>query len=182
MSTDRSEMGVLPLPEEDTAETLLDQLGAKRKAISEIKETNILIPGYSSEPPLLMARYRLLDGKELEIIGQRVAREVNDRWLRTLFAAVDTFVTAIVGFYVDMGDSLPKPLTYKGQPITQFGPDLAEGMQFADEIEDPNNHRQVAMALFANNDVAIAQHSYMLSRWMGNTSIDVNRELLEGNL
>jgi hypothetical protein len=183
MSNTEEERLLMPaVQDEEQPETLLDQLSAKRREIAETKETNILVPGYDREPPLLMIRYRLLDGTELDKIDNRVRRETKNRWQRTLLAAIDTFIDAVVGFYVDLGDGNPKPLTYHGNPLTNFGPDLAEAMQFADQVEDPNSHRQVVLGLFTNNDVMIAQHNYQLNRWFGDTSLDVNREMMEGNL
>lgn len=177
------EQGIKPLVDtEEQPETLLDQLAAKRKEISENKETFLPVPGYDKEPPLLLIKYRLLDGPDLAKIGQRVRKQFKGQWDRQLFGAIDTFIAACLGIYVDLGDGNPKPLTVKGEPVTGFTRDLAEGMEFADELADADVHRNVVIGLFAKNDVAISQHNYLLSRWMADTSIDVSSEMFEGNL
>jgi hypothetical protein len=163
---------------------LLDQLAAKRQEVAENKETFIPIPGYDREPPILLARYRLLDGPEIQRLTTKVMRETKNKWDRNMNMAVDTFIAACTGIYVDLGDSgsAPQPLQYQKQPVTGFNADLAAALRFADKIADPNLARNVVFGLFANNDVAIAQHNAMLNRWMGNTSIDITQEMLEGNL
>jgi hypothetical protein len=183
-----SEYEVAPTPveeaveEEEQPDSLLEQLAAKRREISETRETNVPVPGYDVEPPLLLIRYKLLDGQDLTRIGEKIRRQSKERWVRALNAAIDTFVAACVGFYVDMGDGEPVPLTYHGEHIKGFTLELADALQFRSELPDPPSTRSIVLALFANNDVAITQHSFMLNRWFQNTSVDVNQELLEGNL
>lgn len=180
---EREEPGIITpaIPQDEEPENLFEQLAAKRRELAETNEVNIPVPGYDKEPPLLLVRYRHLDGTELDKLANKIRRETKGRWQRTLLASIDTFITAVVGLYVDMGDGVPRPLTYHGEPITTFGPDLAEAMQFADKVPNPNNHRDVVLGLFGNNDVAIAQHNYLLNRWFGDTSLVISQELLEGN-
>ena len=166
----------------DQPENLLDQLALRRKEISETKEVFIPVPGYDKEPPLLLIRYRLLEGPELDRIGNSIRRTFKSRWDRQLYAGVDTFINAVVGVFIDLGNGVPQPLTRNGVPILGFTRELAEGLQFADEIGDPDRPRDVVFGLFANNDVAIAQHNFLLNRWMGDTSVDVSKEFYEGNL
>jgi len=180
---------VIPTPVEEALaekepENLLEQLAAKRREISDTREVDIPVPGYDTEPPLLLIRYRLLDGHELTQIGIRIRRQQKgDRWMRALNAALDTFIAACVGIYVDLGEGDVQPLTYKGEPIHGFTPELAEALQFEDDLPERASTRHIVMGLFANNDVAVTQHSYILNRWFQNTSLDINQEmLLEGNL
>src|SRR5881409_761488 len=104
------------LGRDDEPENLFEQLAAQREELANTKETNILVPGYDREPPLLLVRYRLLETKEFETIGNRIRRETKNRAQRTLLAAVDTFVAACVGFYYDVGNG-PLPLNFNGQHI-----------------------------------------------------------------
>jgi hypothetical protein len=186
MSTEEKELAPTPVEEvlsDKEPENLLEQLAAKRREISENREIDIPVPGYDSEPPLLLIRYRLLDGQTLTLIGSKIRRQTGDRWHRALNAALDTFIASCVGFYVDLGDGVVQPLTYKGEHITGFTVDLAEALQFTKDLPDNPTNRHVALGLFAGNDVAVTQHSFMLNRWFQNTSIDINEEmLLEGNL
>lgn len=166
---------------DDTPKNLVEQLAAKRRLIAETKETFIPITGYDQQPPLLLARYRLLDGPELNRIGDKVGREVKSRWDRQIYSAVDTFVAACIGFYVDKGDGKPVPMQHAGAEITGYTVALAEALQYRDEIPDGPDHivaRAVAFGLFANNDAAISEHNFMLNRWFANTSIDVSQGLL----
>lgn len=185
---DENNEGPVPTPAEEVLadkepESLLEQLAAKRAEISGTREVDLPVPGYDTQPPLLLIRYRLLDGNTLTKLGLKVRRQSSDRWTRALNAAIDTFIAACVGIYVDLGDGVLQPLTYKGEHLTGFTTDLAEALRFANELPENPTMRNVVMGLFANNDVAITQHSFVLNRWFQNTSLDVNQEmLLEGNL
>jgi len=186
MSTSEEERAPTPieaaLEEHEQPENLLEQLAAKRREISDNREVTIVVPGYETDPPLLLIRYKLLDGATLTRLGEKIRRQGKDRWQRALNAACDTFITAVVGFYVDIaGDGNLEPLTYKGEHITGFTLELAEALQFADDLPDPPTTRSIVMGLFAHNDVAVTQHSFALNRWFQNTSLDVNQEMMEGN-
>lgn len=167
---------------EEQPDNLLSQLAAKRSQIAENKETLIPVPGYAEDPPLLLIKYRLLEGQEIAQIGNTIRQQFKGRWDRTMYAGIDTFIRAVVGVYVDKGDGVPVPLTIQGQPVTGFTRSLAEGLQFADTLAEPDDPRQVVFALFANNEVAIAQHNFNLNRWMSDTSIDISKDMFEGNL
>lgn len=187
MSTEEPEVAPTPVEEaiEDgkAPENLLEQLAAKRREISEHREIDLPVPGYDTEPPLLLIRYKLLDGHTLTQIGMKIRRQQGDRWLRALNAALDTFIAACTGFYVDLGEGIAEPLTYNGEHIRGFTMELAEALQFTKDLPENATTRHVAMGLFGGNDVAVTQHSYLLNRWFQNTSIDINEELLmEGNL
>lgn len=170
------------MAQEDAPENLLEQLAAKRRVLADTKEVNIPVTGYDREPPLLLIRYRLLEGPELSLIADKIQRESRSRWQRSISAAVDTFVKACVGFYVDLGDGLPQPLTLNGEHLTQFNRKLAVALKFDDELPDPETARAVVFGLFANNDSAIAQHNWLLNRWFSDTSINIGEEmLLAGN-
>lgn len=163
--------------------SLLDQLAEKRQVVADTRETMIQVPGYDKEPPILLIKYRLLEGKDLAKIAGNVRSEFRNRWEQGLHAAVDTFVAAIAGVYIDPGDGAPPvPLTYQGEPITGFTRELAEGLKFDDKIADPDRPRDVVFGLFGGNDVALSAHSFQLNRWFGNTSLDVSRDMFEGNL
>lgn len=168
---------------DDEPTNLLEQLAAKRKELSETKETFIPVPGYDRHPPLLLVRYKMLTGPELNMIGEKIRREVKDRLQRSLLAAADTFIAAAVGLFVDQGDNTPpEPLTYQGEPITGFTPELAEALQFSGELSNPPTARSIVFKLFADNDSALAKHNYMLNRWFTDPTLDVDEEMAEGNL
>lgn len=163
----------------------LEQLAAKRRELAETKETLVPVPGYDKQPPLLLIKYRLLDGQEIARMGEKIRRETRNQWQRQINAAIDTFIAACVGFYYDDGSGLPQELTEDGTPqgdhIQGFNEQLAKALGFADELPNPPTARSVALCLFNNNDAAIAQHNYLLNAWFSDTSLDVQAELM-GNL
>lgn len=168
--------------EPDQGSSLLDQLAAKRQAVNDTKETFIPLPGYDKNPPILLAKYRLLDGTEIARVADKTRTEFRNRWERQIYSAVDIFTVACIGIYYDLEEGEgPQPLTVQGVPVMGFTSDLAEGLKFADKLEDPNDQRQVVFGLFGNNDVMIGQHSFALQRWFGDTTQEVTSDLL-GNL
>jgi len=166
---------------EEPADSPLEALAAKHRELAETREVNIPVPGYDREPPRLLVRYRLLEGNEIARLGEKIRRETRNQWQRGVFAAIDTFINAVVGFYYDTGDGIYNELTYQGEHLTNFDMRLATALGFAGELPAEPTARAVAFALFNNNDAAIAQHNYLLNSWFADTSLDVQNELL-GNL
>lgn len=167
---------------DEEPKSVLDLLAEKRRLVADTKETYIPVPGYDASPPVLMVKYRLLDGKEINAVAEQAAKVIRDRWERQLHAAVSVFIKACSGLYIDLQDGTePQPLTINGAPVLGFTHALADALGFADKIDNPDRALDVVFGLFGNNEVAITQHSYKLNRWMGDTTVDVNAELL-GNL
>ena len=162
---------------EEPPDSPLEALAAQRKILGDTREVNIPIPGYDREPPRLLARYRLLEGPEIERIGNKVRRESRNSWARQINAAVDTFIAALVGFYYDNGDGQYRELTFHGEHLKRFDEDLANALNFRDELPEQTTARQVCLAMFNQNDARIAQHMYLLSAWFADTSLDVEAEL-----
>jgi len=162
--------------------TVLEQLAAKRGAIADTRETFIPLPGYDKEPPLLLAKYRLIDGPELAQLGSDVQAEFRSRWDRQLYMAIATMIRACGGIYVDIaGDGSPVPLTLNGEAIAGYNDDLAQALNFADKLPPAHRDRDVLIGLFGGNEVMISAHSIILNRWFSDTSINVSKEMLEGN-
>ena len=167
--------------QDEPPESPLEQLAAKHKELADTRECNIPVPGYDKNPPLLLIRYRLLEGTELARMGEKIRRETRNQWQRQLLAAVDTFIAACKGFYYENGDGQLRELTYEGEHLVGFNMELARALGFADEIGEEPTARKVCFALFNHNDAAIAQHNMLLNMWFSDTSLDVQAELL-GNL
>jgi len=159
----------------------LEQLQAKHRELANTRHVDIPVPGYDKQPPLLFVRYRLLEGTEISRMGDKIRRETKDKWQRQIFAAVDTFIAACKGFYVDAGDGARQELKYEGEHLTNYDIRLAEAMGFRDELPEQPTARAVAFSLFNSNDAAIAQHNALLNMWFADTSLDVQAELM-GNL
>jgi len=154
-------------------ESLLDQLRKKREEVTENNTCFIPIPGYDAYPPILVAKYGILDGKELDNIGRKVARETKDRWQRNILAAMDVLIACCQGMYVDhQNGEEPEPLTMNGEPIIGYSADLAQALQF-----NATTARQVVSGVFASNDLALMQHNVRLSMWMGNTSRRIDEDV-----
>jgi len=157
-------------------ESLLDNLKIKRGDLAN-RETFINIPGYDEAPPIMKAKYRLLEGHEIDAIMNKVMRETKNQWDRNTLSAVDTFIASCEGIYVDIGDGSPEPhalrLPRTDKPILGYNKDLAEAMGFEAETA-----RQTVFEIFANNELAIQQHNMKLSLWMSNTSRKVDEDFL----
>jgi superfamily I DNA and/or RNA helicase len=160
---------------EQRNESLLDNLVQKRKNLDN-KETFINIPGYDDEPPIMKAKYRLLDGKEIDNIMTKVQKETKNQWDRQVLSAVDMFIAACEGMFVDIGDGAlePYPMKVGDKEILGYNEDLAAAL----ELEEVNTARQTVFGVFANNEAAIMQHNVKLSLWMSNTSRKVDEDFL----
>jgi hypothetical protein len=164
----------LPTLGENTPDNVLDLLKEQREQVRQNTEVTIPLPGYDQEPPILLARYRLLEGPELERIASKVERETKPRWNRVVLSSVDTFIAACTGMYVDInGDGNPVPMTLGGEPIPGYNDDLAQALGFKTQ-----NAREVVFGVFASNEMAIVEHNAKLSRWMGNTARRVDQGFL----
>ena len=161
------------LPEEDLAiNNLLEQVRLRRRELLEARQTYITIPGYDDLG--LVAQYHLLDGKQLNMIGEKVNRQTKDRVTRGLYAAADQIIAACDGLYLERdGEYVPFDPYHTGVAMT-FGPELARFL----ELGDVDNARSVVYELFGNNDSALAMHVYKLSRWFQDTTRDADEEIL----
>lgn len=170
---------VIPLVmTEEQPDNLISQLREKRRAVEETKEVFLPIQGYDASPPKLLARYRLLSGPEINVIGEKVRRTIKGRWERQITAAVDFMIAACTGMFVDLEDGNgPIPLTFNGGEVTGFTEDLAQVLGF----ETDGTARSVVFGVFGKNELSISTHNIQLNRWMSDTSLDVTQDLLSGN-
>jgi len=163
--------------------SLLDALAAERDDMASERETFIPVPGYGRESGVTMlVKYRLLGGEELSAIGRKVQREFrkNQQYERVLYASIDTMIAACAGFYAQRGTNGDK----MELPFYNFDTELAKALKFDDQIDPHQPARSVVMSLFGGNMIAIQQHTLILGRWMGDTTIDATTEFLDqgGNL
>jgi hypothetical protein len=151
--------------------SLFDQLRARREEIALNKTTTIPIPGF--EDFGLEAQYRLMERQEITDIGDRVVKETRDRSERIMMLMTDTMIFALDGFVArEKGKPDPTPVhDPSGNPVLTWS-------QMVQELGgDPADDRAAVYWIFADNELAIGQHSLVLNRWMGNTSIDIDGEL-----
>lgn len=162
---------------EKAPENIWEQLARAREDIESNKEAYIRVPGYAEKGLPLYAKYRLLSPDELKTITNGV-KNIKDRWERNYSAAVDTLVRAFEGFYLDnVGEEDPKKfnaLTLNGEPVDGFTVEVAN--RFGIPLGPDASARSVVLGIFGGNQIAVAQHSQRLQRWMGNTEVDVNEE------
>lgn len=162
--------------------SLFDQLASAREETAENRETFIVIPGYESSGMDLLARYRLVDGPELEEIARRVEgkgkRRQRGLWSKNLSAALDTMARACTGIYIQRPtDEEPVPLTVGGEAVSGYGdPNLKTALKIKDESIDTT--RKMIVKVFCDNELAISSHSVKLNRWFQNTGLEVDEELL----
>lgn len=158
-------------------ESLADRLRRQRKEQAENTWHDVDIPGYNGE---LFCRYRLLESQELDGIGRKVRQEVRDRSERILAAAMDGLILSCMEFFV-REDGREMPLrehpTYQGPkdvPV-RYDINLAEYLEFTDQLSDPPSARGVVLALFGGNDVAVQTHSALNAQWMmrGGAEVDM---------
>ena len=151
--------------------SLFDNLRARRDEIADTKTVTIPIPGF--EDFGLAAQYRLVERPEVREVGERVTKEVKDQNERVIALMVDTLIIALDGFVVsEKGKPEPKPLhDPNGTPVHTWS-------HMALELGgEPADDRDAVYWMFGNNEFAVSQHALLYSRWMGNTSIDIENEL-----
>jgi len=169
---------VAETPADEGVQSIAERL---RKLRSEHSRTvDIDIPGYEGD---LFCRYSLIDSKRINQIAERVRRTIKAKDDRGLAAALDTLIAACDEFFVrDNGEERPvREVAGLDTPV-KYDLDLAAFVGFKEELPQEATARQVAMALFMGNDIAIAGHNAALSRWMLRNEGQLNEDFLAGEL
>lgn len=157
--------------------SLLDTLRAAKEEAEAQETVDIKLPGFEKSSIRLYARYRMLEGKEIDERGRKIRREFKKEFDRQLYGSIDLMIAACEGiFYRTDEDDEPQQLTIGGSPVTGYTPALAEAFGVA--IDDRHPARSIVLGMFNNNDVAIGAHNLRLSLWMADTSTDVDQALL----
>jgi hypothetical protein len=161
-----------PEPLTPSSGSMMDQLRRKRHELEGRKTVDIDVPGYDG---MLVAEYRIIGTKELEQIGTKIEREFKAQGDRMLFAAIDGLLKACVQLYYSRdGDKVPISESFgPDEPPVTFDSRLAEFFNLNTE-----SARDTLYAVFAENEIAIMQHSEKLGRWLGDTSREVQRVFL----
>jgi len=167
------------LPKEGS---LLDALVQARDEIASSTETYLMVPGYQKSGFPLFVKYALISGDDIARVGRKVQQEFprNKVYERNLYSLVDMMIEACRGIYVEV-DGNKQPLTVDGVAIAGFNEDLASALQL--DVNGNQPARSTVIGLFVNNITALLTHGFLLQRWMGDTTVDVNKEFYEeGNL
>jgi len=156
----------------DGPESLRERLRRQRQESADNKTVDLPLPEYDN--PQLVARYRLMETKELGQLGDRIRREYKSTMDRALYGAMDSIITCCIGLYARWPDSEELiPLGTEDAPI-KFDQALAEYLGF-----EATTARGVVFETFGQNDFAIISHNVTLTRWMGNRNSDLGEGLGE---
>jgi hypothetical protein len=157
--------------------SIMDKLRQARAELEEQETVDLEVPGYRG---LLVARYHLLSGKELQKIGKRVRgqfRHIRDQQGEVVLAmASDTLINSCIGLFYKDEDDL-HDISVNGVPLTySSGNDLTDFF----ELPEAGTARDAILSLFGgeDRDIAIIEHYQRLYRWMRDTSNDVTADLL----
>jgi hypothetical protein len=148
----------LETPEE--APSMMEELSRMHEEALANKTLDLDVPGYQEK---LVVRYNRVDGKQLDVIGQRVRRQYKKDGERLLWGTVDTMIEACEGLYFRRPESeelVPIDPDHRGIPL-RYEERLAQVIGFPSD-----SARDVVHGLFAYNDVAITAHGFRLNRWM----------------
>ena len=165
------------LPEEPERNNLQEQLRAQRQEALEDNTHDFPIPGYSN--PILLARYRIIEGKESSRIMDKVRRQTKKEYDRNLWMTMDTIIAACEGLYIRDPDAdedeEPRPLDPDGNGTARYDERLAAFLGF-----EAHSAREALLGVFANNETALMMHGARLSRWMGGIEMSADEEFLLG--
>jgi len=162
--------------EQQKQPSLAEQLRARRAEIAETKD--VLIPLIGYEEMGVTVKHRLMERSEIEAIGRKVIQETRDRTERNMRILLDTILNSTMGFYHQAN----------GAPISPVINDLEDNRQVLNWDEfarylgwKPGGEGDARSALyfvFAGNEFTIGQYGILLNRWMSNTGLNVDEELL----
>lgn len=160
-------------------QTPMEALRAKRNEAASKRD--VLIPvGSAYDEEGLRVKYRLLERPDTDEIAKRVRKQTKDRSEFMFRVLVDTIIAACDGFFL-----IPDGKTEaEAEPLmSEDGSHVIETyIQFASDLagEEFTNHRAAVLYVFGDNEFTAGQHGLLLNKWLGDTSIDIDSELLEG--
>lgn len=159
----------------DPAETngrpsnLIERLREARREAEQPHDAVLEVPGYEG---LLGVRYKYVSAENIEILGRRLQREIKRDKVKAenLLASIDTLIACCDEVVVrDSEDAGWKSLA---DPPVRFDGRLADVLDY-----EASNARDAVLGLF-NNEHAIIRHNIVLSRWLADTTQEVNEDFL----
>jgi|SRR5262252_235070 len=155
--------------------SLADQLRAQRTALAETKEVILPLTGY--EEYNVAVKHRLIDRKEIEVIGRKVLTETRDRSERNMRILLDTIINSTVGFYLQDGEEVREI-----QDDRHNDRHVLNWDEFANylgwQTNGEGDARTAVYWVFGFNEFMVGQYGIMLNRWMANTGMKVDEEFL----
>lgn len=152
----------------DGSQSLLDSVIASREEIRGEHHLDLEVPGYKG---VLWLRFKLIPFKQTEQMGERLRRESKKLESMTLTGAIDTLIAGCEQVMLKDGDTL-HPIDPAAEPPVKLEQRLAELLRF-----EADTARKVVRELFGN-DYAITQTAVRLSRWMTDTTREVDEDFL----
>ena len=162
-------------------QTMMDKLRAEREAETP-DHADINIPGYRDQ---FVARYHVVPGKVVAELGKRAQRQFSEQHEQNIWATVDLLIAANIGLYfrnfdeedpekqlvpIDPDHEVGDPMV---APVTYSNPGVAEFLHLSAETA-----RDLVYQVFGENDAAIMAHGMLLTRWMADTSKEVDESFL----
>jgi hypothetical protein len=129
-----------------------------------------------------LPHYHMLDVDAVDRIGKKARRQYGkskDQQAQLLLAAsCDALIQACDGLFYRDDDGAMHQIQYNDLPVL-YDQSLAEFLDLRGQDGEPlSSGRQVVQAMFGYNDTSVIDHYVRLTRWMRDTSVDVNSELL----
>jgi hypothetical protein len=148
--------------------SILDQLVAAREEAVDNQTVDLELPGYKG---LLWARYGLLDNSQLGKIAKRVRRQYKKAEEQVLAMSCDILIASCEGFYHRTENGELQSITKDGDVLNYHN--AGDFLKF-----EVGSARQSVIAVFAGNEIAVIDQQVRLARWMRNTGIEVDSDLL----
>jgi hypothetical protein len=141
-----------PEPEKGSVVSRLREL---RENFATDVTVDLEVPGYRGE---LVARYGALPWDVIRNLALRGERGKRNPDIAPTLAA-DGLANAVVGFFTREGDGEKQPLTWQGDPVTDFGPALRSVLGIEAETV-----RETVKAVFPD-EFALVSHYAELMEW-----------------
>lgn len=163
--------------EEETAElagmngqaNLIERLRAARREQEKPHYTVITIPGYEG---LMGVRYKYVSAERIEQLSKKLQREIRKTKAKAegLLASLDTVIAACEEIVIRGSDD--EEWQSLGDPPIRFDDRLAETLGY-----EADNARDAVLGCF-NNEHAIIRHNILVSRWLADTTTEVDESFL----
>jgi hypothetical protein len=159
--------------------SLMDSLRVKRQEVADTRTVDIPIAGFEEYGLTLQHRY--MDVDETRDLGRKIAKEFKgNREDMNLMLVYDQVINSVVKILIrDPGNKKLVQL-YEADgntPVTRVD-QLAEYLGWHPDHPENATARAALLFVFGDNEYAIGMHGIKLSRWMGNTAIDIDQEFL----
>jgi hypothetical protein len=148
--------------------SILEQLAAARQDAADNQTVDIDLPGYNGA---LVARYGLIDQTDLAKIAKRVRKQYKKQEQQVLAMSCDILITACEGLMYRNDEGELDTISKDGETLNYHN--AGSFLKF-----EATSARDSVIQVFAGNEIAVIDQQVRLSRWMRNTGVDVQSDLL----